>query len=826
MEISNLEDIPVDQERELDLALKSVKKQQFHILTNIEQNNLRFVLKETFTMLCELTTNKLNSKSYFELFNAVYNEMIKVEDYMKVELERGRRPEDIYESVQQCRLVIPRLYLTITAGSAYIENSPKKCKEILYDILDLIKCIQNPLRGIFTRFYLLKMMKDKLPDKDNVYVKEEGGNLKDTLFFLLKNLEEMNILWIRISLNSSDLIKKIKEKERENLKPLISETITRLSLMEGLTIELYENEVLPKLMEIIFMYNDPISQEYIVECIIRAFPDTYNLKCMEFILLNFSKLSDGVNVKKLFIILLEKLQIYVEGILTQNSNDNNDENNKLLLDIYNVYPVLMKYFDIILNNEFKNASKVIVDILEYSIAFIKYSNKCAPEEEKLNSINHILNLSVQILSTFNIQLFLKNEIEKVCELLSVPLESIYSLFDMPNFPQLLLFLDYTNMKKLGLKIINNLINPNSKEKIDSLEKIRKLFGFIQPLLKNIQSAEEENDPNFEIEQNTVAKLLYTIKASDIGVIFEIYNELKIVLYEGGKKRRRIIFPTLVNILIYFCQKLNVLYENKDNEDNKDNSYDISRLENDDAFYEFLSKIYQLLTDTIKIIEEDFPLMALKLNLLVLCQIDTIKQDREKFQEICLSFLNNCLNIYNNLGKEKRFDIFTDICQKLLQITIISQENLEQYFTNLMAEAKNMVTRTDQCNGYIILSQLYFTHFKDGKKVFDCLNKAKRVADYSLTNPQNLILYVLLLNKYIYYIDVDSENIVEINNEIIENLVEAIKNHIVTIKTDKNIDATFLPTIEKYFKNTLNLIEIRKSEEGHKEIYDSINLTLE
>ena len=101
--------------------------------------------------------------------------------------------------------------------------------------------------------------------------------------------------------------------------------------------------------------------------------------------------------------------------------------------------------------------------------------------------------------------------------------------------------------------------------------------------------------------------------------------------------------------------------------------------------------------------------------MVSCQIDTTTHDREKFQEICLSFFNNCLNIYNSLDKEKRFDVFSDICQKLLQITIINQENLEQYFTNLMNEAKIMTTRTDQCNGYIILSQLYFTHFKDGNK---------------------------------------------------------------------------------------------------------------
>ena len=636
----------------------------------------------------------------------------------------------------------------------------------------------------------------------------------------------MNRLWIRISLNAPELVKQSKEEERKDLKPLISETITRLSQLEGLTIELYENEVLPKLMEIIFMYNDPMSQEYIIECIIRAFPDAYNIKCMEFILLTISKLVEGVNIKKLFIIMLEKLQIYVDGIMTNEDKSNEEENNKLMTDIYNVYPILMRNFDIVLNNELKSVNKVILDILEFNIAFIKYTNKCAPENEKLNSINHILIFSVQILSTFNIQLFFKPEIDKVCELLSVPLESIYSLFDMPNFPQLLMFLDYTNMKKIGLKIIHNLINPNSKESIDSLDKIRKLFGFIQPLLKNIQSAEEENDPNFEVEQNTVAKLLFVIKSQDPEILLEIYNELKIVLYEGGKKRRVIIFPALANILIYFCQNLSILYENKDNEEKKENSFDISKFQSDDDFYEFMAKIYQLLTDTIKVIEEDFPLMALKLNLLTSCQIDTIKSDREKFQETCVSFLDNSLNIYNSLDKEKRFEIFSDICQKLLQITIISQENLEKYFTQFLAEVKGMPTRTDQCVGYLIMSQMYFTHFKDGKKVLDCLSKAKKIADFSLTNPRNLILYIYLLNKYIYYIDVDTENIVEIDNEYIEDLIEAIKNHMVTIKTDKNIDACFLPEIEKYFKNTINLITERKSEEEHKQIYDKINIDSE
>ena len=812
----------VDQERAIDLAIKNVQCQAYQVYKTIEQNNLRFCLKKTKLMLNELRTNLLIPKNYFQLYTSVFNEMQKVQDFMKLEISRGRRPEDIYESVQQCEYVIPRLYLMIIAASVYIEKCPSKCMEILNELLEQVKLSQNPIRGIFTRYFLLQIIKDKLPDNDNIYVKEKGGNFQETVFFLIKNLEEINRLWIRISLNASEIEKKIKEKEREELKPLISETINRLSSLEGLTLELYETEVLPKLMEIILMYNDHLSQEYLMECIIRGFPVEYNIKCMEFILLSISKLGEGVDIKLLFIIMLVKLSLFVEN--ARKIKDNEEEKNKFLTDSYNVFPIILRNFDIIMNNELKNESKNILDILELNISFMKYCNKCAPENEILNSINHILNLNVRVLSTVGSQTLLKPEIDKICELLSIPLENIYSLFDMPDFPKLLNFLDYYNMKILGLNIINNLINPHSHEKIDSVEKVNKLFSFIRPFLKNFQNPEEESEINFEKEQNAVAKLIFVIKTNNPEVLLDIYLQLKMVLYEGGKNRRKITFPALANALIYFCQQISTLYDNK-NEENNDNNilYDISKFENDDAFYEFLSKVYQLLDDIIKILEEELPQMALKLNLLASSQIDNIKTLREKFEEKCLLFFNNSINIFKKLDKEKQFDYFCEICQNVLKITIFSKENLETIIKDLFNEAKNMPKRTDQCNGILMISQLYYKHFKDGKKVLDYLNKAKKIADFSLTNPHNLILYVLLLNKYIFYIDADNENIVEITSEQVEDLIEAIKNHIITIKTDKNIDACFLPDIEKYFKNTVNIIELRKKEKEHKKIFDEINI---
>ena len=64
-----------------------------------------------------------------------------------------------------------RLYLTIIAGSVYLEHSPEKCKELIEDLLDIVKQAQSPLRTIFVRYFLTKVMARVLPEEDNKDIK-------------------------------------------------------------------------------------------------------------------------------------------------------------------------------------------------------------------------------------------------------------------------------------------------------------------------------------------------------------------------------------------------------------------------------------------------------------------------------------------------------------------------------------------------------------------------------------------------------------------------------------------------------------------------------
>ena len=207
----------------------------------------------------------------------VFDELAYLETYFVEEQGRGRKMADLYESVQHAANIIPRLYLLITVGSAFVKTKEAPAKFILKDLLDMVKGVQQPTRGLFLRYYLLKTMKDLLPDKGNQYESTDGGDVYDSVEFVLKNLSEMNRLWIRLQYLSSGKDKQQREEERTELQVTVGENISRLSSLEGVTIEIYRGQVLPRILEIIVNCSEKIAQQFLMECVIQAFPDEYHL---------------------------------------------------------------------------------------------------------------------------------------------------------------------------------------------------------------------------------------------------------------------------------------------------------------------------------------------------------------------------------------------------------------------------------------------------------------------------------------------------------------------------------------------------------------------
>ena len=852
-----------EQEQILTKSLKKIKEQTYFINTSIDKNNLRQCLRESYILLSELRTNNLTPKRYYHLYISAFDVLLNIKNYMAEDIGRGRKLIDVYDSVQQAKHVIPRLYLMITAGSIYMEKVPRSVHVILFDMLGIVKQAQNPIKGLFVRNYLLKMVKDKLPDKDNVYVRE-GGTFEDTLKFLLQNMEEMNRLWIRLLIGVSGEEKINRQKEREELKILVGESISRLSSLESLTPDIYEQQILPKLLKIIIDCKDSLSQYYLMECIIHSFPNSYNIKSMEDILEAMTKLVEDVDISALFMSLMRKIGKYFGDNL---NNKNNAELNEVLESARNVYPVLLNNFEIIINsninekedkdgnkNNLKNKKQNIKNmtlskLLELIFSFLNFSIKCSPDDQKLNGIIKILNSTEEIVKKFSKKYEIEKkklneeEKKKIFEILLSPIEGSINIFEIEAYNKLMGYLDIKKKKNIGIEIINYLVNKKDNPTIanlDSNENLKKIIKYIQPLLRDEKDDIEPNEDLsiIEQEQDIVCKLLYIINTTNPEMIYEIYNQFKNIFSYGGSIRRQFTLPALVNVIISFCHKVTICYENQAKKLpenlNKNilndiiKSLDISKVSSDEIFYKLMLNIYKLLNEVIGLIVQEKPELAFKLYICSACQVNEILIERDKFSESCLNFIYNALGILDDgkFNQNIQVTLFESITSNLINCDILKNELKEEIIKQLTKHSENIEKREDQFKIMLMIGQVYYIIFKDGKKICDCLSKARRYADFAMTSPKNLCLYVELLNKMIYFVD-KGDDVVEIKKEQIEDVIELIKGHMGTIRENpEEEDISYLDEIEKYFNNTLKAIENRKSDNKNdkvKEFYQSINL---
>ena len=318
------------------------------------------------------------------------------------------------------------------------------------------------------------------------------------------------------------------------------------------------------------------------------------------------------------------------------------------------------------------------------------------------------------------------------------------------------------------------------------------------------------------------------------MIYKILNDLKNIFSHGGPLRRKFTLPPLAHRVIKFCHDITICYENKIGlipEKKKKNKYvkeiieslDIGKIENDDTFYKLIVNIYKLLKEIVDLISQEQPELGFKLYLNSSLYANSINCNKEKFQQLSILILKNAMNIFEEgrYDNSHKYEMIVQVSSLLLTLNI-SKEDTEEVILQLIKSSQNMTQREEQCKTMLIISQLYFSIFKDQKKVMECLNKARRFADFAMTNPKNLILFVEYLNKLLYFYDKDDKS-VDVKPEQINDLIELIKGHIRTIKNIPSDDISYLQDIETYFNNTLKTIEDKKINSIKKEFYSSINI---
>ncbi len=88
-------------------------------------------------------------KNYYEVYMDVTNELRDLETFFEEEDKNDSRSiVELYEHVQHAGNILPRLYLLITVGSVYIKTKKAPAKDILFDLVELCRGVQHPMRSV------------------------------------------------------------------------------------------------------------------------------------------------------------------------------------------------------------------------------------------------------------------------------------------------------------------------------------------------------------------------------------------------------------------------------------------------------------------------------------------------------------------------------------------------------------------------------------------------------------------------------------------------------------------------------------------------------
>ncbi|KAJ1020030.1 hypothetical protein NDA16_004310 [Ustilago loliicola] len=297
-----------DSAKVLSEALNVVKVQLVQMKRCLDANQVMDALKSASTMLSELRTSSLSPKNYYELYMAVFDALRHLSIYLYDAHTTGKHHlADLYELVQYCGNIVPRLYLMITVGSVYMSIPDAPIKEIMKDVMEMSRGVQHPTRGLFLRHYLSGATRDYLPVGQDM---GPGGNLQDSIGFVLTNFIEMNKLWVRLQHQGHSRDREKREMERKELRILVGTNLVRLSQLEGVDLEMYQRTILPSILEQVVNCKDVIAQEYLMEVVIQVFPDDFHLRTLGPFLSACAALHPKVNIKQIVIALIDRLAAY------------------------------------------------------------------------------------------------------------------------------------------------------------------------------------------------------------------------------------------------------------------------------------------------------------------------------------------------------------------------------------------------------------------------------------------------------------------------------------------------------------------------------------
>ncbi|VDM58394.1 unnamed protein product [Angiostrongylus costaricensis] len=800
-----------EQEKLLESATRVIRSESLEMKRCLDKGETMDALKHALQFLTELKTSELSPKYYYRLYMDAVSELQHLESFLVDEHERNKSNiEKLYECVQYAGAIIPRLYLLITIGVVYIKCGEDTRRNILSDLVEMCRGVQNPLRGLFLRNYLLQSTRTLLPDSPDLntteYVfvndlpesdkepQECDGTVSDAVHFVLVNFAEMNKLWVRMQHQGPSREREKREKDRMELRILVGTNLVRLSQLENLTEEMYVKEVLPSILEQVVSCRDRISQEYLMECVIQVFGDDFHLATLNEFLQACGDLVPEVNVKNILIALIERLAIFSanpegRGIpaeiqlfdifseqaknLVKNHTDMSTE------DIVSLYAAIVNL-----------AIKCYRDRPEFANTTFG-SLKCILEERKKTAVEPFDAVGRELMKLIRLPVDAHNNALKVAELTEfVPVMECFK---------------YHGRCLASSYIIQNMLENETFMRTEG--DVAVMCAVLHSVLVDQpdQPVNASETEDFEDEQHLVARLVHLIQADTPDEQFLLLNNARKILGAGGKIR---IKYTLAPI-VFELYKLILRFVHLKDEENWEAK---------------IRKMFMCAMGTIGALITTAEMSELPLKLYLEGAMVADKVPLSDSSSVVYEFISKAMSVFEDELSEsrERINALSLITGTMLEIGNLPTESWDTLVGQIVIAASAKVfKKADQTQTLCTVVSLYWKGqttesngpVRNGEKVVEVMKKATKIASQCLEPIVQQQLFIKIIDTLLYYYE---DNCLEITEDMLVELLSRSKDNAVQLDVSAEADA-----LEKHLAMTLQ--HIKRFKDKRPELAERLQL---
>lgn len=714
---------------------------------SLDEKRLMDALRDCSMVLSTLRNHGLSPKQYYEIYIVVYDSLNELCGYLR---ENHVQLPDLYELVQYSGNIVPRLYLMLTVGTIYMDVEGAPVEELLKDMIEMCRGVQNPIRGLFLRYYLSQRTKDYFS-----VVSSKEKNFKCE--FVLTNFVEMNKLWVRLQHQGPLKERARRTIERKELQILVGSQLVRLSQVVENDIEMYKELVLPSVLEQVIQCNDVVSQEYLFDVILQVFPLEFHIATLkDWLLPSIFKLNVSISINEILSTIINKFNNAYDELPIDN-------------DLFKIFWLFIEQLVV------ERPDLPLNQFITIMSNYIGLSLKWYPDN--LVNLTCIFKLMVQKCKDMGSIVIEDSDYIKMQELLLFTGSQTHFIFNViTECPDYNVLLD-RQKPDTRLFIVESFVDKLlvSKVNITSKQQLEMITVFCNSIVTNSSVIIQEKVAkvyNFLLNRNRISGY------STLEYILKIKN----CLAEG---HIQYTYPVVITHFWKLIRYINMKYKNS-------NARIIQQL------FKYIARcVTDLYNKT-----DDYDLVF-KLNL----QCAAIA-DQLELSEITYDFISQSFAVYEEQLNESKTQF-----QALVYMAQCLQKKrslyIEDYYNNLIVRctlhASKLLTKQDQCRAVYLCSHLWWateisvigeeegvteTFNRDGKRVLECLQRSLRVSDSIMDNTQCCELMVEILNRCLYYFIHSSEQFdANMNTKYITGLMELIKTNLTALKLEETAVAT-------------------------------------